>query len=114
LKIDNNRNLGILSITSIKVVDGETAVSAAFELKKDIAKTMITVKINMAKDANDKKFERELFRATYDGEKVLKGVNGSLIFKGMASSFLKALDFEPTFPIMKVSKFWFLNLNHSS
>jgi len=103
LKIENNNNVGTLLIKSIGKVEGELAINASCLLKKDLEKVFITLRINLAKDKNDKKFEREIFRATFDGEKVLKGITGSSIFKQYAESFLRSLDFKVQFPIKSVS-----------
>jgi len=109
VKVTNNEQYGIFTVNGIGKKDGETAVNASFVLKRNLEKTLITVKVDLD--------QRELFRATFDGEKTLRGFNGSAFFRHLSKNFLNALDFDPTFPIKSVRKshylfrklFWFLS-----
>jgi len=79
----------------------DTLFNGVYELLADVQQIFVSLKIDTPEDKDDKKYQRELFRTSINGQKILGGINGNYFTKSIMENLQKSLGFEPTFPIKK-------------
>jgi len=82
---------------------GQPSANISFCLLSDVEKLLITFSVNVANGPSDKMYQIELIKATFDANQIFKNVKGNIFFKSILNNFVKALDFDPKFPMKKVS-----------
>jgi len=105
VKIENGK------MTSIGMVlfqndQNQSALNYTIFFPKDVAKLLVTFAINYAGNPEDQNYQVEIFKATFDCEKLVKNIKGNFFIREVTKNILKALDFLPDFLIKAVSKFF--------
>jgi len=80
----------------------EPLLNVTIVLFKQIVKMSLFIKINLPKESNDLKYERELFRTSIDVKKISQGYVGSFVLKMAMDNFYKAANFTLELPLKKV------------
>jgi hypothetical protein len=81
----------------------DTFVSGVMELKYLLERTTVRLVVKLPENERDMNYQRVLFSSAVDASKFLKGIGGSnYIVKTLMNEFIRAIDFEPRFPLEKV------------
>lgn len=109
-RINVNSNEEYANMT-VKVRNGNT-IDVVFEFFADVKKLKIFTALNVPLYENDKDYQKEIFRASIDAEKMLKGIQKSYFTKVLMENYFKAIDFELKFPFKKVNIVLLVNEFH--
>lgn len=68
-----------------------------------IEKLFVYARLNSPKDESDAEYTKELLRVTIDGVKLFNNGYNNVLIKMIMDSILVKIDWEPKFPLAKVS-----------
>lgn len=73
------------------------------DVKVDLEKLKFEITARTPENDRDENFKREFFRTSVDVSKFYAGIGGSsFIMRPIMEAYIKAIDFEPKFPMKKV------------
>lgn len=76
-----------------------TSYNVTIDLFKVIDAMKVQMQVNFPESKNDTQYLRQLFKTSFNLNKLLKGVNGNSIIKSLIDGLLKTLNFKFEFPL---------------
>lgn len=80
-----------------------TSANITIALRKTMFTGKVYMKTSMAADKNDKDYRIVLVNTVFDVTKLLNGIAANPFIKTILDNYLKAIDFEPKFPMHPVN-----------
>jgi hypothetical protein len=103
--ISINHNKNFVDVQNYSVHNNEItgfSLNLTADLKQNITKALVYVKIKIPEDADDGKFQKELLRTVVDAEKVLKASKTNFLVAKIVEGFVSSSSRELKIPLQKV------------
>lgn len=101
IELNCNKKAGNTSVQLINDGRSDTFYNITFELFEVIDKVLINIKVNIPKNANDHKCQKEFVKTTINTAKI-SGSPGNFIVRTLLADFFNSIDFEPKLPMKQV------------
>lgn len=100
-----DKDIQFVNFTSSVLSDGthSSLMTVISELFVDIEKLTARFSVKLPENQKDEDYKRVFFRTSIDIEKFFKGIDGNYITKAIMGDFFTCIDFEPKFPLKKVT-----------
>lgn len=102
MRLNFDEKLSNWSINYIHDQTGNSVVNVTFQTYDIVNKAQIYLTVKAAKDRNDRDCQIEIVNTVIDAEKFMKGMQNHLILRNFLGGILKAMSFEPKFPLLPV------------
>lgn len=113
IDIDDNPTVGSFTASVYNNYVNDTLMNFTLVAQVDIVKMKVAVEVNLPQDQYDQAYQRNLYRASIDVEKILDGAFGSFVFKIFMENFKNTIDFEPKLPFKKVRSAFYCSNEYS-
>lgn len=78
-------------------------INITAEFVEEIESLLVQMKLILPDDKDGEIYDRTYFAAAVDVSKFLKNMKGNALMRMVATQLMKSMDFEPKFPLKKVS-----------